>query len=67
MNEQEDMQEKAILVGCQLPHVSDERFEYSMEELAALTKTADGKVVTTRHTKAEQCGCCYIYRKRESR
>lgn len=47
MNEQEVMKEKAILVGCQLPHVSDERFSYSMEELAALTKTADGTVVST--------------------
>ncbi|MGO4899281.1 GTPase HflX [Bacillus sp. GM2] len=41
------MKEKAILVGCQLPHVSDERFSYSMEELAALTTTADGTVVST--------------------
>ncbi|WP_411161244.1 GTPase HflX [Bacillus paralicheniformis] len=41
------MKEKAIIVGCQLPHVSDERFSYSMEELAALTKTADGTVVST--------------------
>jgi len=47
LNEQEVMKEKAILVGCQLPHVSDERFSYSMEELAALTKTADGTVVST--------------------
>ncbi|TWK83807.1 GTPase HflX [Bacillus paralicheniformis] len=47
MNGQEVMKEKAILVGCQLPHVSDERFSYSMEELAALTKTADGTVVST--------------------
>ncbi|MCY9452873.1 GTPase HflX [Bacillus haynesii] len=47
MNEQEVMKEKAILVGCQLPHVSDERFSYSMEELAALTETADGTVVST--------------------
>ncbi|MEC1261000.1 GTPase HflX [Bacillus swezeyi] len=47
MNEQEVIKEKAILVGCQLPHVSDERFSYSMEELAALTKTAEGTVVST--------------------
>jgi len=47
LNGQEVMKEKAILVGCQLPHVSDERFSYSMEELAALTKTADGTVVST--------------------
>nr|WP_161513161.1 GTPase HflX [Bacillus sp. AIIW2] len=47
MNGQDVMKEKAILVGCQLPHVSDKRFSYSMEELAALTKTADGTVVST--------------------
>lgn len=47
MNEQEVIKEKVILVGCQLPHVSDERFSYSMEELAALTKTAEGTVVST--------------------
>ncbi|MSO00812.1 GTPase HflX [Bacillus paralicheniformis] len=47
MNGQDVMKEKAILVGCQLPHVSDERFSYSMEELAALTTTADGTVVST--------------------
>lgn len=47
MNGQDVIKEKAILVGCQLPHVSDERFVYSMEELAALTKTADGTVVST--------------------
>ncbi|MFE2660101.1 GTPase HflX, partial [Bacillus subtilis] len=33
MNEQETIQEKAILVGCQLPHITDEHFENSMEEL----------------------------------
>ncbi len=40
------MTEKAILVGCQLPHVTDERFQYSMEELASLTKTAGGVAVS---------------------
>lgn len=40
------MTEKAILVGCQLPHVTDERFQYSMEELASLTKTAGGEAVS---------------------
>lgn len=40
------MTEKAILVGCQLPHVTDERFQYSMEELASLTKTAGGESVS---------------------
>lgn len=47
MNEQETIQEKAILVGCQLPHITDEHFENSMEEVASLTKTADGKVLTS--------------------
>ncbi|WP_035391981.1 GTPase HflX [Bacillus sp. UNC125MFCrub1.1] len=45
MNEHE-MIEKAILVGCQLPHITDERFQYSMEELASLTKTAGGEAVS---------------------
>ncbi|MGE6631544.1 GTPase HflX [Bacillus sp. NPDC077027] len=45
MNEQE-IKEKAILVGCQLPHVTDERFQYSLEELASLTKTAGGEAVS---------------------
>lgn len=45
LNEHE-MTEKAILVGCQLPHVTDERFQYSMEELASLTKTAGGEAVS---------------------
>lgn len=40
------MTEKAILVGCQLPHVTDERFQYSMEELASLTKTAGGEAAS---------------------
>ncbi|WP_183252202.1 GTPase HflX [Anoxybacteroides tepidamans] len=37
--------EKVITVGCQLPHVDDERFSYSMEELASLVHTANGEVV----------------------
>jgi GTPase len=45
LNRQNDsVQEKAILVGCQLPRQSDERFFYSMEELKSLTKTANGTV-----------------------
>ncbi|QPC46437.1 GTPase HflX [Mangrovibacillus cuniculi] len=38
--------EKAILVGCQV-NDNDERFGYSMEELARLTETANGEVITT--------------------
>lgn len=36
--------ERVILVGCQL-HDDDERFEYSMDELASLTETAKGEVL----------------------
>ncbi|MFD3445582.1 GTPase HflX [Microbacteriaceae bacterium 4G12] len=39
--------EKAILVGCQLPRTDDERFTYSMEELASLAKTAHAEVLLT--------------------
>lgn len=39
------MKEKVITVGCQLPHVDDERFSYSLEELASLVHTANGEVV----------------------
>ncbi len=40
-----ETKEKAILVGCQLPNEDDERFTYSMEELASLTNTAQGEVL----------------------
>jgi len=46
--------EKAILVGCQLNHMSDERFYYSIEELKALTKTAKGHVLATLTQKREK-------------
>ncbi|WP_174726914.1 GTPase HflX [Mesobacillus harenae] len=36
--------EKVILVGCQTPADDDLRFQYSMEELESLTKTAKGEV-----------------------
>lgn len=39
--------EKVILVGCQIPPISDERFCYSMDELNSLTVTAGGNVVAT--------------------
>lgn len=39
--------EKVLLVGCRLTSIDEERFIYSMEELAALTKTAGGKVYST--------------------
>jgi GTP-binding protein HflX len=37
--------ENVILVGCRLGHQSDERFDSSLHELTALTKTAGGQVV----------------------
>ncbi|TDY57982.1 hypothetical protein BJ795_1977, partial [Bacillus subtilis] len=42
MNEQETIQEKAILVGCQLPHITDEHLKIYLEDLASRTKTAGG-------------------------
>ena len=46
--------ERAILVGCQLQDVDDERFEHSMNELASLTKTAQGVAVLTVTQKRER-------------
>lgn len=40
-------EERVLLVGCRLTNTDEERFIYSMEELAALTKTAQGKVYST--------------------
>ncbi|MBM7701956.1 GTPase HflX [Metabacillus iocasae] len=45
--------EKVILVGCQL-HDDDERFEYSLDELASLTETANGMVVMQMTQKRER-------------
>ncbi|RFU61634.1 GTPase HflX [Peribacillus glennii] len=38
--------ERVILIGCQTTE-DDLRYEYSLEELASLTKTADGEVLIT--------------------
>ncbi len=38
--------EKAILIGCQTTEV-DDRFQYSLAELASLTHTANGEVLVT--------------------
>jgi GTPase len=45
--------EKAILVGCQT-FEDDLRFQYSMEELASLTETANGEVLITISQKRER-------------
>lgn len=50
---QTNEREKVILVGCQLPHVDDERFFYSMEELKSLAHTANGDVVMVVTQKRE--------------
>jgi GTP-binding protein HflX len=44
--EQKEEREKVILVGCQTTE-EDLPFQYSMEELASLTKTANGEVLTS--------------------
>jgi GTPase len=43
--EQDVIVEKAILVGCHTPAQDDTRFQYSMDELGALTETAKGEVL----------------------
>ncbi|WP_458413009.1 GTPase HflX [Schinkia sp. CFF1] len=45
MIENQIKKERALLVGCQLPDMDDERFLYSMDELASLTQTAHGEVM----------------------
>jgi len=45
--------EQAIVVGCQLAGVDDERFRYSMEELASLVATASGEVMAELVQKRE--------------
>lgn len=54
MLEQHTDLEKAILVGCQTSEEDDVRFQYSMEELAALTKTAKGNVLVSVVQKRER-------------
>lgn len=51
--EQKEEREKVILVGC---HTTEEEmpFQYSMEELASLTKTANGEVLTSLIQKRER-------------
>jgi GTP-binding protein HflX len=44
-NTTEVLKEKVILVGCQRQTMLDDHFQYSMEELASLTKTANGEVL----------------------
>ncbi|MBP1941495.1 GTPase HflX [Cytobacillus luteolus] len=47
-------QERVILVGCQLADMDETRFEYSLEELQSLTKTAKGQVVAILTQKRER-------------
>lgn len=48
------LKEKVILVGCQLQTMQDDHFEYSMEELRSLTKTANGEVAVVLTQKRER-------------
>ena len=52
--EQKVEREKAILVGCQTKEGDLPFFHYSMDELASLTKTANGEVLTTLTQKRER-------------
>lgn len=52
--EQKETKEKAILVGCQTSGDADLRFHYSMEELEALTETAQGEVLVSVVQKRER-------------
>ena len=51
--------EKVILVGCQTIE-DDLPFQYSMEELASLTKTANGEVLTILTQKRDRQITTYI-------
>jgi len=51
--EQKENMEKVILVGCQTSE-DDLHFEYSLDELASLTKTAKGNPVATLTQKRER-------------
>ncbi len=51
--EQKVEKERAILVGCQTTE-GDLPFHYSMDELASLTQTANGEVLTTLTQKRER-------------
>ncbi|WP_040205102.1 GTPase HflX [Neobacillus jeddahensis] len=44
---QKETHEKAILVGCHTNAEDELRFDYSMEELGALTETAQGEVLAS--------------------
>lgn len=49
-----EARERAVLVGCQLQDMDNERFEHSMNELASLTNTARGVAVLTVTQKREK-------------
>ncbi|MFC3882298.1 GTPase HflX [Bacillus songklensis] len=46
--------ETAILVGCQLNQLDDFRFNYSMDELASLTETAQAEVLVRTSQKRDR-------------
>lgn len=46
--------EKVILVGCQTSEVDDLHFQYSLDELSSLTKTAQGEVLISLTQKRDR-------------
>ncbi|ANB58842.1 GTP-binding protein HflX [Anoxybacillus sp. B7M1] len=50
---QKSDRERVIIVGCQLADEDDDRFSYSMEELASLVHTAHGEVILQLSQKRE--------------
>jgi GTP-binding protein HflX len=51
--EQKQEKERVVLVGCQA-NEDDQPFQYSMEELSSLTKTANGEVLAALTQKRER-------------
>nr|WP_318152999.1 GTPase HflX [Metabacillus arenae] len=49
-----NQKEKVIIIACQLPLVSNDHFENSLEELHSLTKTANGIVLTEATQKRDR-------------
>ncbi|PLS16764.1 GTPase HflX [Bacillus sp. M6-12] len=51
--DKKDEKEKVVLVGCQT-NEDDQRFQYSLDELASLTNTANGEVLVTLTQKRDR-------------
>ncbi len=62
---EEAIKETAVLIGCQTTETS-EHFEYSLDELSSLAKTANAEVLMTISPEKGKRRSGYIYRKRKS-